>query len=174
MKKYTLVLVAFLFVAFSAFTIIEEIVWQIESEDFLVRFDAPKAKGVFDKMEGKISFDKKDLPTSNFKISIDVNSIKTGNGLKNAHARGVNYFNSQAYPTIDFESRSIDRKGGKYIVVGDLTMAGATQQFTIPFAFKQRGKKGTFESTFDINPMDFGLDKMGDKVSLEVRVPVVH
>ncbi len=156
----------------SAYSIYEEMVWQINQEDSIVRFEAPKAKGVFGKVTGNIDFDKRRPAKSSFKVSVDVNSIKTGNGLKNGHAKGTQYFNVKEYPTIDFESTSIKKKIKGYEVIGDLTMTGEIQEVKIPFTFKQRKNQAVFEGAFKIDPTQFGQSKMGNEVEITISIPV--
>lgn len=167
---FPLLLISFL--SASAFTIYEEMSWKINQDNSVVRFEAPKAKGVFGQVTGNISFDKRKLAESSFDVSVDVNSIKTGNGLKNAHAKGKQYFNVKKYPTIDFKSKSIKRKFKGFIVTGDLTMTGVTKEFKIPFTFKKKKDEATFEGNFKVDPTEFGQDKMGNEVKVTLSIPV--
>lgn len=167
---FPLLLIGFL--SASAITIYEEMTWKINQENSIVRFEAPKAKGVFSQVTGNISFDKRKLAESSFDVSVDVNSIKTGNGLKNAHAKGKQYFNVKEYPTIDFKSKSIKKKFKGFMVVGDLTMTGVTKEVKIPFTFKKNKEGATFEGDFKLDPTTFGQDKMGNEVKIALSIPV--
>ena len=56
--------------------------WKI-SKDYNVDFSAKGVNGIFKTFSGTINFDEAKLSESKFVLTIDVNSINTGNGLQN-------------------------------------------------------------------------------------------
>src|SRR3954469_24462913 len=105
MRKVLLPIAAAFVVLASAFTIAVQD-YKI-SDGYSVKFSASGASGIFRTLKGDISFDEKNLAASKFNVTIDVTSINTGNGLKNTHAKGGNWFDAKKYPEIKFASKEI-------------------------------------------------------------------
>ncbi len=148
--------------------------WEL-SDDYEVRFTAKNASGTFSILKGDITFSPDDLAGSSFDMSVDVASIDTGNGLKNKHARGDNWFDAETYPTIDFQTSSVIQEDGAYVANGTLKMHGVSKAIAIPFTFTDK----TFAGTFTLLRSDYGVGgvkgfakKVPDEIVVELRVPV--
>lgn len=158
----------------SAFTISTTTSWNI-NEDHSITFNTKKAKGSFKDFVGEIQFDENNLSDSKFDVRIDVKSIKTGNWLKNRHAKGKKWFDSDQFPTINFTSQSFDKTSTGYEVTGTLEMHGIQKEITMPFTFD----KNVFKSSFSVSRIDFGIGattgmsgKVGHDIQLDIAVPV--
>jgi polyisoprenoid-binding protein YceI len=147
------------------------------TDKYNIKFSTDGAAGIFKTFTGNIVFDDKSLATAKFDVSIDVNSINTGNGLQNKHAKGADWFDAAKYPVIKYTSRKIVKAGTSYSVTGDLQMHGVTKEITIPFNFANAGSNGTFSGSFTVNRSDFKIGKpggdVGEAIKIEVSVPVV-
>ena len=150
--------------------------WAI-GEKYSIAFSTSGVSGIFKTFTGSISFDEKDLASSRFDVTIDVNSINTGNGMQNKHAKGADWFDAAKHPAIKFTSKKFVKSGAAYQVTGDLLMHGVTKEVTIPFQFKKSGTGAVFSGNFNINRNDFKIGKaggeVGDIVNLTISVPVV-
>ena len=162
------------FVAITGFTVYQATSWEL-SDDYEVRFTAKSANGNFSALKGDINFSPDDLQNSSFDMTVDVTSIDTGNGLKNKHAKGDNWFDAEQFPTIDFSTSSIVQENGAYIANGTLQMHGVTKEVQIPFDFKDN----TFTGSFTLLRSDYGVGstkgfakKVPDEILVELRVPV--
>jgi polyisoprenoid-binding protein YceI len=158
----------------SAFSTIKSIDWQI-TDGYSIKFKGTGAEGIFKTITGDISFDENDLTNSKFSVSIDVASINTGNGLKNRHAKGDDWFDATKYPTITFHSSKISKSNGEFQMEGILEMHGTKKQITFPFTFSSNVFKGNFK----VNRVDYGVGdmkgmskKVGNEISLEISAPV--
>jgi polyisoprenoid-binding protein YceI len=165
-------LVAFLA---TAFTINEVTQWKVK-EDYTITFETKKAKGSFDSFTGLIFFDENNLDNSSCNLKIEVASIKTGNFLKNKHARGTSWFDAENHPMIQFISSSINKTSFGFEAVGVLEMRGIKQEITIPFSFTN----DVFESSFVVDRTDYSVGgirglqgKVGREVILEISIPVI-
>ncbi len=133
------------------------------------------AAGIFKTLKGVIKFDPANPGGSSFQVSIDVASINTGNGLMNTHAKSAEWFDATKFPQITFQSTSITGSGSNFQAVGNLTMHGVTKPITIPFTFQRTGAGGTFQASFKVNRVQFGVGKSGDvddDIALKLSVPV--
>jgi polyisoprenoid-binding protein YceI len=172
MKKHVFLVSAVVLMIASAFTFFQAQTWKV-ADGYSVKFDGGDPSGEFTGLKGTIQFDEKNLAASKFDVSIDAASINTGNGMKNTHAKGANWFNVEKYPTIQFVSNSIAKTAGGYEAKGTLEMHGVKKDFTIPFTFANN----TFNSSFEVNRLDFGLDdgkheKMVPNMKVSLVVPV--
>jgi polyisoprenoid-binding protein YceI len=172
MKKHLYPVASLILMIASAFAFIQSQNWKI-AEGYSVKFDGGDPSGEFTGLKGTIQFDEKNLAASKFDVTIDAASINTGNGMKNTHAKGANWFDVEKYPTIGFTSSSINKTASGYDAKGTLDMHGVKKEITIPFTFSNN----TFASNFEVNRKDFGIDdgkhdKMTDIIKVSIIVPV--
>lgn len=174
MKKLNLLIVFLALIILSAFTMVPS-QWKI-SNGYSIKFFNEHATGEFEKISGTIHFDENDLANSSFNMQVDVKSIATGNFLKNSHAKGKKWFESDKYPKITFASTKISKSANGFVVAGNLTMKGISKAIEIPLTFT----KSTFSGKFSVNRMDYNIGnmegmskKVGNKIDLEISVPVI-
>jgi polyisoprenoid-binding protein YceI len=174
MKKVVLIIVALCSLVFVfAFTLSQG--WQI-GDKYNITFSTDGASGIFKKFSGNILFDEQNTSTSKFDVTIDINSINTGNGMQNKDAKSSDWFDASKYPLIKYTSKKIVKTGSTYQSTGDLQMHGIIKEVVIPFTFKRNGNLGTFDAVFNINRNDFKIGKpdaeVGSIIKLTVSVPV--
>ena len=176
MKKLMYPLASLLIIGSSAFTIIHSQEWK-PTEDYAVKFTSDDPSGVFRGLKGTIKFDEKDLANSKFDVTIDVATINTGNGMKNTHAKSDKWFDAEKYPVIKFTSSSIAAAGTGYEAKGTMEMHGVKKDFVMPFTFQKSADGGVFNSSFDINRLDYNVNTAEPAhgaavVKVELSVPV--
>ncbi|HCW07385.1 MAG TPA: polyisoprenoid-binding protein [Cytophagales bacterium] len=172
MKKQIYLLASLALILASAFTFIQSQNWKID-ESYTVKFDGGDPSGEFRGLKGTIQFDEKNLAASKFDVTIDVATINTGNGMKNTHAKGANWFDAEKYPSIAFVSSSIAKSAAGFEAKGTLEMHGVKKEITLPFTFSNN----VFAANFEVNRMDFKLDdgrhpKMMPSLKVSINVPV--
>jgi polyisoprenoid-binding protein YceI len=149
--------------------------WNIATK-YNISFTTSGVSGIFKTFTGAIVFDDQNPAASKFDVSIDVNSINTGNGMMNKHAKGADWFDAAKYPAIRFVSTKFLKVGNAYQVTGNLSIHGITKPYSIPFTFKRNGSGGSFEGTFNVNRNDFKIGdpggEVGEVIKLVVAVPV--
>jgi len=171
MKTRNYLAMAAAIILFSAFTISNSINWKI-SDTYSVKFSGTKVEGIFKDLKGDIQFNEVTIEDSKFSFTIDVNSINTGNGMKNKHAVGAKWFDAENHPNITFNSKKISKSANGYEVIGDMNIHGVSKEMTIPFTFENN----TFKTNFSVNRMDFNVGTMkgmSKKVSNEIKLEVV-
>ena len=175
MKKFIVSAAAILALAgVFAFTLAQG--WQA-TDKYSIGFSSNDAGGVFKKFTGNIAFDEQNPAASAFDVTIDINSINTGNGLQNKHAKSDEWFDAAKYPVAKFVSKKIVKTAGGFQVTGDLDMHGVKKELTFPFTFRRSGNSGEFKGSFNINRSDFHIGKPGGDVAevikVDITVPVV-
>lgn len=166
--------IAALFVT-SSFTFLATQNWAI-GDGYAVKFHDKNAEGVFKDLKGDVVFYEGNLAAAHMDVTIAVSSINTGNGLKNKHARGEQWFDAEKYPTIHFVSTAITKSKEGYEAQGMLELHGVKKAVTIPFTFQNEGTTGTFRGKFQVNRADYNLGKTKgnetDITELDITVPV--
>ncbi|GAA4046700.1 YceI family protein [Hymenobacter glaciei] len=153
--------------------------WNLDP-GYTIRFAGNKAAGTFSGLTGTVAYDPANLSNATMRVVVDATTIKTGNSLKDKHARGDSWFDVAKYPKIYFQSTAFARAGNGYVVRGDLTLHGVKKPVAIPFQFSQQGAKGVFTGQFQVNRKDFGIKgnalgfTVGEELEVTLRVPVSH
>lgn len=122
-----------------------------------------KVRGSFTEFSGAASTGA-DLAEARIDLTIQAASVNTGSADRDAHLRGDDFFDVEAYPTIRFASTRISAPGADVLRVdGDLTIKDVTRPVSIDFAFE-----GVAQDPFGnervglsgdvvVNRKDFGL-----------------
>lgn len=115
-------------------------------------------EGAFKRFTPKLAFDPVKPEKSTVGFEIDVASIDAGSSEANDEVKSPVWFNTKAFPSAKFASTAMrSLGGGKYEVVGTLTIKGRSKEATAPFTFKQDGNVGTFEGAFTIKRGDYAI-----------------
>ena len=172
MKKSAYLLATVVLIAASAFAFIQSQDWKI-APNYSVKFEGGDPSGEFTGLKGTIQFDEKNLAASKFDVTIDPATINTGNGMKNTHAKGANWFDTAKYPTIAFTSSAISKTSTGYEAKGTLDLHGVKKEIVLPFTFVNN----TFTGVIEVNRLDYNLDdgkhpNMAPTLKVTITVPV--
>ena len=97
---------------------------------------------------------------------VDMNSIKVldipaddkGNGKLVGHLVGADFFDVEKYPTSKFVITSVEDKGDKLHVTGNLTIKDVTKSITIPAEVTTENGVSTFKSeVFNVDRAQFNV-----------------
>lgn len=89
-------------------------------------------RGEFQKLSGHVSYDPKRPESAHISAAIDVASISTREGQRDAHLRSPDFFDADKHPQITFESTSVRPvRGGELEVKGNLTIRGTTREIVL-------------------------------------------
>lgn len=140
-------------------------------------------RGNFRTFEGTIVIDNENPANSTVQVTIDASSVTTGDEKRDEHLRSADFFDASVFPTITFQSTSIDFEDAEdFKILGNLTMHGVTQPVSIKA--EQTGE-GTnpwgqelvgFEGSTKISRKEFGLnwnaalEKGGVLVGDEIKI----
>lgn len=143
--------------------------------------------GRFSNIKGTIQYDEKNLANSSVTASVDVNTVNTNEGKRDAHLKAPDFFDAAKYPTMEFKSTKVYKANGVVKVDGNLTLHGVTKPVTLtltevspevkhPMGGLVRGAVATTK----INRKDFGLTwnktletgglMVGDEVTVTLEI----
>ena len=116
-------------------------------------------RGKFNDVQATAEIDEQPGSLSSVNAEISVASVDTDNAKRDGHLRSDDFFNAERYPTITFESTSIEPEGnGNYRVDGILTIRDVSKPITLEG--KLLGKmpgRVAFEAAGQINRQDFNV-----------------
>ncbi len=143
--------------------------------------------GKFTDFAGSVSLD--GTAVQEAKATIQAKSINTGIEKRDNHLRSADFFDVQAHPTITFQSKRVEQKGGESVVHGDFTIHGVTKEIALPIKVKGPIKdpwgnmRVGLEAKTKINRTDFGLKwnqvleaggvMVGNEVEIEINAEAV-
>lgn len=138
-------------------------------------------KGEFKTFEAEVNGE--DFTTSKVTVKIDANSIFTNNTDRDNHLKSADFFDTEQFPTLTFESTAFTKKSeDEFELVGDLTMKGVTKSVKLKAEFGGVAQdpwgntKAGFAVSGKLNRKDFGLnwnaalEAGGVMVSEEVQI----
>lgn len=115
--------------------------WEIDPFHTLVEFSVVHlkiniVKGRFKEVRGSLHLDIQHPENSWVKAQVNTASIDTGVSARDGHLRSADFFEAVKYPTILFESTSVEQTGETTgIVTGNLTLHGVTRAVTFQAKF---------------------------------------
>ncbi len=83
-------------------------------------------KGMFKDFTGTVVVDNNAIQEA--KGTIQTKSVDTGVERRDGDLRSANFFEIEKYPTITFQSKRVEKKGGETLLIGDFTMHGVTKE----------------------------------------------
>lgn len=147
-------------------------------------------RGKFDRFEGSLQLDEKDVSKSKLAVSVDVASVNTNVKDRDDHLRSADFFEVEKFPKMTFNATKEELKNGRLLVTGELSLHGVTKSVVLdadplPPAVKDPWGKlrtGT-RATATIKRKDFGLTwnkaleaggfAVGDDVELSLEVEFI-
>jgi polyisoprenoid-binding protein YceI len=171
--------------------------WQIDPVHTSIVFTVPhmtisSVRGQFDKFAGTITVNGRDPASASIDVTIDTASIDTRSVDRDADLKSANFLDVAKYPTMTFKSKKVEAMGGgKYKVIGDLTLHGVTKPVTLavdvpgpPIKDPWGNERAGASATAKVSRKAFGLtwDKLieaggavvGNEVSISIDVEAVR
>lgn len=166
MKRWKLLLAAT--ALFAGITASAQTKWKLDKSHSSVRFSVThmvvsEAEGTFKMWDGTVEHSKPDFSDAKISFTVDVNSINTDNERRDGHLKSDDFFNAEKFPTMKFESTSMQFLGGnKYKLNGNLTIRDITKPVSFDVTYGgilagSRGRKAGFKATTTINRFDYNL-----------------
>ncbi len=144
-------------------------VWNIDPTHSEIQFKVKHlvistVTGHFREFEGTVETEGDNFSTAEIKFSASTASVDTNQEQRDEHLRGEDFFNSEKFPKMTFESTDVKKVGDDdYIITGDLTIKSTTKSVELKAEhggymtdFYGNYKAG-FEVTGKINRKDFDL-----------------
>ena len=165
--------------------------FKVDRNHSTIGFEVPimggmsKVTGKFTDFDVAVVYDEGDIAKSSVNATIRVASVDTGIPDRDKDLRGDGFFDADKFPTITFVSHSIEKKDGKIIAHGTLTMKGVAKEIDLPitpageFQLPNNGKKIIgFHASMKLNRRDYGITWehqalatfVGDEVTVNIDI----
>lgn len=149
-----------------------------------------KVRGAFRSWTGEFHFDPDNPAGAKTHVEIEAASVDTSNDDRDQHLRSGDFFKSEEYPHLKFDSTSFEKVGdGKLKLHGDLTIRDVTKPVTLDVEYHGKAvdpwgnDRVGFSATTTLSREEFGLTwnqaleaggvLVGDKVEVELNVQAV-
>jgi polyisoprenoid-binding protein YceI len=147
-------------------------------------------RGNFTGLQGTVVYDRETPSASSIDVTIDANTLSTGDVNRDGHVKSADFLDVAAYPTITYQSKTVVSGGDGLSVTGDLTIHGVTKEVILhvedpseeqkdPWGNLRIGASGTTK----IKRSDFGLSwnaaletggiLLGDDLKIELEVSLI-
>lgn len=104
-----------------------------------------------------------DLASTSVTATLDPSTVTTGDANRDGHLKSGDFFDVEKFGEWTFTSTEIRPEGDAFVIVGDLTIHGVTQQVELATEFNGAAtdpfgnQRAGFESSVTISRKDFGL-----------------
>ena len=137
----------------------------VEPNHSTIGFRVPISGGVtlvtgkFTDFDLELQLVNEDWTKSNASFTIQATSINTGIPDRDQHLRSADFFEVEAYPTITFASKNIQRiDDSHYEATGTFSMHGVSKEITLPFEIMgYDGKSIGVQIRTKLNRIDYGV-----------------
>lgn len=145
---------------------------EIQTKNASVTFNyvEEKTEGTLNEVEATIKLNTADLLASKIKGSVKVETISTGNKMRDKHLKSKDYFNVEEYPLMKFESKVIKKEGSQYKAEGKLTIKDITND--VVFDVMEIDGIMQLSTSIFADDFDVAIRKSRDKSTVEVTVSV--
>ncbi len=170
MKK---VLFLGLCMVFSLVSMAQEL--KVNAENAKISFDFVKenTKGTLKGLKASIKFDAANPGSAVISGSVDVNTISTGNKMRDKHLKSDEYFDVAKFSKISFKSTSVAKNGDSYVMKGKMKIKGVEKDVSFNFTYSNK----TFKGTATVYSSDFGIamkkKRELNQVNISIEIPVL-
>ena len=118
-------------------------------------------KGMITDYSGGMKYSMDNMEDAEIRFEAEVKSISTGNSDRDAHLNGEDFFNTERFPKMYFESTHLNLDNGK--MKGNMTIKEITKEIEMDVEYNGKSvdpwgnTKHGFEITGAINRSDFDL-----------------
>lgn len=147
-------------------------------------------KGNFKEYEGTVVVNDTDYEHAQLNFTAQIDSINTNNADRDNHLKSADFFDASKYPTLQFESTSLDKKDAhNFTLNGTLTMHGTSKpialdaEFSTPMKDPFGNTKIGLNITGKINRKDWNLNwnstletgglLVGEDVKFDIEIQLV-
>jgi polyisoprenoid-binding protein YceI len=135
--------------------------WAVDSRRSTVEFGVPTFWGLstvvghFDHFEGSYARDEDDVPAID--LTIDAESLDTGNETRDRHLRSERFFDVVEHPQVRFSSTLINQRDGTLAVNGRLEAAGGKVPVALEATVREEADELEIEATTAVDQRELGM-----------------
>jgi polyisoprenoid-binding protein YceI len=135
--------------------------WTLDPARTTIEFQArhlwglSAVRGRFTRFEGTYATGPEGRPAID--LTIDADSIDTGNAARDRHLRSYDFFDVVEHPEVRFTSTDVSSADGYWRISGDLQVAGKRVPLVLDASVRQIGQDVELEATTTVDPRALGM-----------------
>jgi polyisoprenoid-binding protein YceI len=135
--------------------------WAVDPWRSTVEFRVPTFWGLstivghFDHFEGSYRSDGDDVPAID--LTIDADSLDTGNETRDKHLRAERFFKVAEHPQVRFSSTWIHQRDGTLTMSGQLEAGGGSVPVALDATVQEEGNELEIEATTTVDQRELGM-----------------
>ncbi|CAM3887253.1 YceI family protein [Deinococcus frigens] len=146
---------------------------------FEYRVTFVNVKGTMEGVTSSVDLDPDDLAATSGTVTVPLSELKTGNSLRDSHAKGTGALNTAQFKDATFTLEKLT--GGKLTggqtlattATGQLTIKGVRKPVSAPIKVTLNAGKVNVSTQFKFNPLDYGVRYPGGADNITVNVDFV-
>lgn len=146
----------------------EMALWTLDPDHSIIEFRVAhmvvsKTAGKFMDYSGVVEMDAEAHQFKRIEAAITPASVNTNHEKRDAHLRGMDFFDVEKYPTMTYKMKSYKKHDSGYTAIGDLTLHGVTKEIILNGTFNGVTKdpwgntRAGFTAEGKVNRKDFGM-----------------
>jgi polyisoprenoid-binding protein YceI len=160
-------------------------VWTLDKAHAKVGFGVThmlvsEVEGNFRNFDVKLNVPNEDFSDAEIEFTADVDSIQTGNEMRDAHLKNQDFFHAEKNPKVIFKSKSFVKVADKkYALNGDLTFNGVTKNVdlevkgnVVQHPMKPETTVAGFKVTGEVKRSDFNFGPSFPSIALSNEVTI--
>lgn len=143
---------------------------KLNTENARVKFDYidEKTEGELTGVKANIELNPADPSKSIVSGSVNVNTLTTGNKLRDKHLKSKDYFDAKSYPKMKFQSSEVTMSNGNYRIKGTLQIKDISKEVTFDATFTEEDLiLATQIYAYDF---DVAIKKKRERSKVEIKV----
>jgi polyisoprenoid-binding protein YceI len=131
-------------------------------------FHGEKVNGSVAGLKASININKEKPELSEISGTVDVNTLDTGNKMRDKHLKSSDYFHADKFPTMSFKAKSIVKDGEGYSVAGIIKIKDVEREEKFVLTIS----KGVLTFKGSINSADYGIMKKKKREDSQVDITI--
>lgn len=146
---------------------------------FEYRVTLVNVKGTVEGVISAVDLNTDDLAATTGTVTVPLSGLKTGNSLRDSHAKGTGALNTAQFPSATFKLEKLtggELTEGQTLATtasGQLTVKGVSRPISAPVKATLSGSKVNVSTQFKFNPLDYGVRYPGGADTITVNVGFV-
>ena len=149
------------------------------SATFDYRVTVVNVKGTMQGVSSSVNLDTGDLAATTGTVTVPLSELKTGNGLRDSHAKGAGALNTAQFKDALFKLEKLT--GGKLTegqtlattASGQLSVKGVSKPVSVPVKATLNAGRVSVSTQFKFNPLEYGVRYPGGADNITVNVEFV-
>ncbi len=131
-------------------------------------FHGENVNGSVSGLKANVNINKDKAEASEVSGSVDVNTLDTGNKMRDKHLKSKDYFEADKFPAMTFKSKSIKKEGDNFVVLGTLKIRDIEHEEKFILTIS----KGMLVFKGSMNSADYGIMKKKKREESQVDITI--